>query len=94
MSINKPRGTESTESFAGNTFRRALQIVLATSFLAMQPSDSATNEVETPQEEKNYDYLFEGIEIVPDGTIQDEPVLKKTPIIEDPLCTLDSCKPV
>ena len=91
MSINKPRGTESS---SGNNFRRALQIVLATSFLAMQPADSAINEVETPQEEKNYDYLFEGIEIVPDGTIKDEPVLKNSPIIEDPLCTSDTCKPV
>ena len=61
MSLNKPRGIEGGPS---SPFRKAIRCLLASSVLFIA-SDTVTNTEEPP---KNYDYLYEGIEILPKGS--------------------------
>ncbi|MBU0706511.1 hypothetical protein KJ657_02755 [Patescibacteria group bacterium] len=90
MSINKPCGVE---GMASSRFRKAIRLVLVSSFLMCQPTDAITTE---PTQKKE-DY-FEGIEIVPDDTPIKRPPEKDKKKHDDsngpsaPFCTSDSCK--
>ncbi len=67
MSVKKPPNAERDR---GSSFRTALRCILASSALFIA-SDTATPDYfpqDTPFQEGLYDYLFEGINILPKGS--------------------------
>ena len=94
MSINKAPGLELCPN---SIVRKIVKAVLTGSLLIGVQGCPDNRSYEPPKRmrihDKKYDYLYDGIEIVPDKTIKEKKP-SKTPIIpDDPECTPETCKP-
>lgn len=89
MSIKKPRGIEGGPE---GRFRRAIRLILCSSLLAWQPADTTAADPVQEQEKKDYDdgLYYKGIKKRPDKKPKRKVI--EVDFVDDPSCTLDTCK--